>query len=66
MNEILKNNQDCYSFVVAVAKRAREIAISAEEQHEILEEKPVQLAVEELGTSGIIITSRGQGTARRY
>lgn len=66
MNEILKNNQDCYAFVVAVAKRAREIAISAEEQREILEEKPVQLAVEELGTSGIIITLRGQGTARRY
>lgn len=66
MNEILKNNQDCYAFVVAVAKRAREMAIAAEEQHEILEDKPVQLAVEELGTAGIVITERGQGTARRY
>ena len=47
INEMINEKQDCYTFVVAVAKRAREIAINAEEQHEILEEKPVQHVVEE-------------------
>lgn len=48
MSEILDNkNNDCYTFVVAVAKRARELADESEENHEILEEKPVRLAVDE-------------------
>lgn len=47
MSEILEKTQDCYTFVVAVAKRAREIADESEEKHEILEEKPVRLAVDE-------------------
>lgn len=47
MNEILKENESYYSLVVAVAKRAREIAIEAEENGDILIEKPVQLAVED-------------------
>ena len=36
-----------YSLVVAVAKRAREIAAEAERKGEILLEKPVDLAVKE-------------------
>lgn len=48
MNEMLQNEtRNSYAFVVGVAKRAREIAIESEEQNEILEEKPVQLAVTE-------------------
>lgn len=47
MSEILKENESYYSLVIAVAKRAREIAIKAEETGEILIEKPVQLAVED-------------------
>ncbi len=47
MSEILDRKQDCYTFVVAVAKRARELADESEEKHEILEEKPVRLAVDE-------------------
>ncbi|HIT18350.1 MAG TPA: DNA-directed RNA polymerase subunit omega [Candidatus Fimivivens faecavium] len=47
MSEMLDNPQECYAFVVAVAKRAREIADEAEEEHDILEEKPVRLAVDE-------------------
>lgn len=37
-----------YSLVVAIAKRAREIASEKEMQGEILVEKPVDLAVDEL------------------
>lgn len=47
-NELLKKNESYYSLVVAVAKRAREIAEEAEERGESLVEKPVQQAVEEL------------------
>ena len=47
MIEMLKPDQDCYSFVVAVAKRARELADEAEEKHEIIDEKPVRLAIDE-------------------
>ena len=47
VNEILKHGESYYSFVIAVAKRARIIAEEAEENHIELLEKPVQLAVEE-------------------
>ena len=47
VSDILKNNESYYSLVVAVAKRAREIASEAELNGEILVEKPVQIAVEE-------------------
>ena len=50
MSEILDRNQDCYAFVVAVAKRARDIADNAEEQHEVLEGKPVKLSVDEFAS----------------
>ncbi|MBC8570919.1 DNA-directed RNA polymerase subunit omega [Zongyangia hominis] len=46
-SHILKPGQSYYSLVVAVAKRARQIAEDAEESHDILVEKPVQIAVEE-------------------
>ncbi len=46
-SEILKNGESYYSLVVAVAKRAREIAEDAEAQEKELLEKPVQIAVEE-------------------
>ena len=57
MSEILERKQDCYTFVVAVAKRAREIADASEEQHEILEMKPVKLSVDEFagGKSKLIL-----------
>lgn len=44
---ILSPDQSRYSLVVAIAKRAREIAEDAEKNREVLEEKPVELAVQE-------------------
>ena len=44
---ILTPDQSRYSLVVAIAKRAREIAGDAEKNREVLEEKPVELAVQE-------------------
>ena len=64
MNEILERKQDCYTFVVAVAKRAREIADESEERHEILEMKPVKLSVDEFanGKSKLIIAENTEET----
>lgn len=47
MNDILKKGQSYYSFVLAVAKRARNIATDAMDRGELLNEKPVDLAVKE-------------------
>lgn len=46
--DIVQEGQSYYSLVVGVAKRAREIAELAEDNGEILVEKPVQIAVEQL------------------
>ncbi|MBQ1237547.1 MAG: DNA-directed RNA polymerase subunit omega [Oscillospiraceae bacterium] len=48
VSEILKEGQSYYSLVIAVAKRAREIAQNAEDEHIIMTEKPVKIAVQEL------------------
>ena len=45
---VLKNHLSRYSLVTATAKRAREIAESAEENKEIMTEKPVSVALEEI------------------
>ncbi|MGI5893653.1 MAG: DNA-directed RNA polymerase subunit omega [Candidatus Merdivicinus sp.] len=45
--ELLKPGQSYYSLVVAVAKRAREIAQQADENGDILLEKPVKMAVDD-------------------
>jgi DNA-directed RNA polymerase subunit omega len=47
VNDLVHNNENCYSFVVAIAKRARKIADSANDDGDILYEKPVQMAVKE-------------------
>ncbi len=46
-SEILHDKESTYSLVIAVAKRARDIAIDSESSGTILSEKPVKLAVEE-------------------
>lgn len=48
LNQLMSKNESCYSVVVGIAKRAREIAEELCEQNKTLEEKPVQTAVDEL------------------
>lgn len=48
VSEILKDNQSYYSLVIAIAKRARQIAQEAEDESIVLTEKPVKMAVQEL------------------
>ncbi len=47
VEDIVKNGENCYSFVIAIAKRARQISEKANDEEEILDEKPVQMAVRE-------------------
>lgn len=48
LRNVLKNNESRYSLVIAVAKRAREISAAADENQEILDEKPVSIALDEI------------------
>lgn len=48
LNKILKGHTSRYSLVTAVAKRARNISEMAEENGEIIIEKPVSIAMEEI------------------
>ena len=48
LRKVLANNTSRYSLVTAVAKRAREISSEAQENGEILNEKPVSIALDEI------------------
>ncbi|MBQ9111409.1 MAG: DNA-directed RNA polymerase subunit omega [Oscillospiraceae bacterium] len=47
MTQMITKNESCYSLVIGVAKRAREIAEELYENNMTLEEKPVKTAVDE-------------------
>ncbi len=48
LRNVLKGNTSRYSLVIATAKLARQISVLAEEKGEIIVEKPVTLAVNQL------------------
>lgn len=48
LRNVLKNKTSRYSLVAAIAKRAREISSDAQENEEILNEKPVSIALDEI------------------
>ena len=48
LRNVLKNKTSRYSLVTAVAKRAREISGDAQENGEILNDKPVSIALVEI------------------
>lgn len=47
ITQMITKNESCYSLVIGVAKRAREIADELYKNNEALEEKPVKTAVDE-------------------
>lgn len=47
IDEMLSGKKSRYSLVIGVAKRAREIANTAEQNNDILIEKPVMLATKD-------------------
>ena len=48
MSELLKNVNSRYLLVNVIARRARQISIEAEMNHESLEDKPVTIAIREV------------------
>ena len=56
--KVLSNHLSRYSLVIATAKRAREISEEAEANGEILTEKPVSLALEEIVQAKSRLSSR--------
>lgn len=53
--EILDENDSYYSFVISVAKRARDIIDEANTKSEILTRKPIQMAVEQFKNKECVI-----------
>ncbi len=47
MTQMITKKESCYSLVIGIAKRAREIADELYENNQTLEEKPVKTAVDE-------------------
>lgn len=47
ISDLMKLHNNRYALVIAVAKRARQIASKAEAENEVLEEKPVNTAINE-------------------
>ena len=47
LTQMITKNESCYSLVIGVAKRAREIADELYRNEQALEEKPVKTAVDE-------------------
>lgn len=62
VNQIISKNESCYSLVIAVAKRAREIAEELYENEKTLEEKPVKTAVEEFANGKYKIVEASKTT----
>lgn len=58
---ILTPEQSRYSLVIAIAKRARQISEEAEKDKEILDDKPVQMAVEEYQAHKIRMIEQPRG-----
>ena len=63
VNHIITKNESCYSLVIAVAKRAREITQELYDNDMTIEEKPVKTAVEELASGKYKIVSTQKNTA---
>ena len=55
LSVVLKDHLSRYSLVTATAKRAREIAEEAERNKEIITEKPVSLALDQILAGEYII-----------
>lgn len=53
MSQILREGEDAYAFVVAVARRARELSDEAESKGAPLEEKAVSVALGEFAAGKV-------------
>ncbi len=47
IGRLLNESESVYSLVVAIARRSRDIAAEAQEKHTVLEDKAVNIAIDE-------------------
>lgn len=52
--QLTKDNQSRYSLVIAVSKRARKIALEAEQEGIMLDDKPVSIAISEIDSGKVV------------
>ncbi len=57
VSDILKEDESYYALVIGVARRARQIVDRAQEESQIIVEKPVQIAVEEFAAGKYHMTN---------
>ena len=62
MSTLLSRVKSRYMLVNVIAKRSREIAEYASEEHVKLEKKPVSIAIEELAEGDYVAVARDPGT----
>lgn len=55
VRDLTHSGENCYSFVVAIAKKARAIAEKANDENVMLDNTPVKLAIEEYKKHEFII-----------
>ena len=55
INELTPHHESRYSLVIAVSKRARQIAGGAKERGEVITEKPVKLAINDIAAGKVVI-----------
>jgi len=60
MSKLLDNINSRYLLVNVVAKRARQIALSAEETRVPLEDKPVKLAIQEVADKKVTVRLKNE------
>ncbi|MEG0750539.1 MAG: DNA-directed RNA polymerase subunit omega [Oscillospiraceae bacterium] len=49
INKLLNECDSAYSLVIAIAKRSRDIAMEAQDARIMLDDKPVNIAIDEFG-----------------
>ena len=64
ITQLITKNESCYSLVIGVAKRAREIAEELYKNGEPLEEKPVKTAVDEFARGEYKIVEVSSDTSK--
>lgn len=55
MNQLLEQVPSRYMLVNVIAQRARQIAVEAEENQSVLEDKPVSIAIREVAEGKVTI-----------
>jgi len=55
LKDVLKNHVSRYSLVTATAKRARILSEEAEKKREVMTEKPVSIAIDEIIRGSYVI-----------